>query len=174
MAGVNKVILIGNLGNQPEVRHTQSNQAVTELSIATNRKYKDRDDNWTEHTEWHSVVVWGAQAENCARYLTKGRQVYVEGRLQTRNWTDKNEQKHYKTEIVAQTVQFLSGGRGEDGGSGPGAPRGDDRGSSSSGEGDRGYSRPAASGVTGGASSASAATGASGAGAGDDPDDIPF
>ncbi len=117
MGSVNKVILLGNVGNQPELRYTQSNQAVTELRIATNDSWTDKDGNRQERTEWHSVVVWGRQAENCERFLSKGRPVFIEGRLQTREYTDKEGQKRYKTEIVASGVTFL-GGRGE--GSGPG------------------------------------------------------
>ncbi|MEY3015022.1 MAG: hypothetical protein RIT45_3757, partial [Pseudomonadota bacterium] len=121
MASVNKVILIGNLGNQPELRHTASNQPVTELRIATNEVWTGRDGNRQERTEWHSVVVWGRDAENCERFLAKGRQVYIEGRLQTREYTGQDGQKRYKTEIVAQTVRFLGGrGEGEDGGGGGG------------------------------------------------------
>ncbi len=115
-ASVNKVILIGNLGADPELRYTPGGTAVTDLRIATNRRYKARDGDWQEETEWHSVVVWSKQAENCKEYLSKGRTVYIEGRLQTRSWDDqKSGQKRYKTEVVADTVQFL-GGRGGGGG----------------------------------------------------------
>ena len=119
-AGVNKVILIGNLGKRPELRHTGSGMAVTELRLATTERRKDRDGNWGDKTEWHSVVVWGRTAENCAQYLDAGRQVYVEGRLQTRDWQDDQGNKRYKTEVVANTVQFLSGGGGGGGGGGYG------------------------------------------------------
>lgn len=114
MAGsVNKAIVLGNLGKDPELRHTQSGQAVTELTIATNERFKDKSGEWQERTEWHRVVVWGRQAENAAQYLAKGRQVYVEGRLQTREWTDRDGNKRYTTEIVAQNVQYLSSGGGD-------------------------------------------------------------
>jgi single-strand DNA-binding protein len=113
MASVNRVILIGNLGRDPELRYTQSGQPLTRFSLATNERFKQGDD-WQERTEWHRVVVWGKQAENCAQYLQKGRSVYIEGRLQTRDWEDKEGNKRQTTEIVAQTVQFL-GGRGEGG-----------------------------------------------------------
>lgn len=113
MASVNKVILVGNLGRDPELRYTQSGQPLTRFSIATNERFKQGDD-WQERTEWHRVVVWGKQAENCAQYLQKGRSVYIEGRLQTRDWEDKEGNKRQTTEVVAQTVQFL-GGRGEGG-----------------------------------------------------------
>lgn len=135
MAGsVNKVILIGNLGAKPELKYLPSGQAVCEMRLATNESFTDKNQQKQERTEWHRVVVWGKQGENCAQYLDKGRQVYVEGRLQTRSWDDKNTgEKRYMTEIVANTVQFLGGGgpggggdfgggRGGSGGYGP--PRG--------------------------------------------------
>jgi len=117
MASVNRVILIGNLGRDPELRYLQSGQAVTSFSVATNDRWTDREGKPQERTEWHRVVVWGKQAENCANYLAKGRSVYIEGRLQTREWEDKEGQKRQTTEIVAQTVQFLGGRDGA--GSGP-------------------------------------------------------
>ena len=109
MAGVNKVILIGNLGADPEVRNTTSGQTVCDLRLATSRKWKARDGGMQEDTQWHRVVVWGQQAESCGQYLRKGRQVYVEGRLQTRQWEDRDGNKRYTTEVVAQAVQFLGG-----------------------------------------------------------------
>jgi single-strand DNA-binding protein len=112
MAGVNKVILVGNLGADPELRYTSGGQAVTELRLATSRKYTGKDGTTQEDTQWHRVVVWGKQAENCKQYLSKGRQCYVEGRLQTRQWEDKEGHKRYTTEVVAEQVQFLGGGRG--------------------------------------------------------------
>ncbi len=111
--GVNKVILIGNLGRDPELRVTPSGHSVCQLNVATTRTYTKGNDR-VEDTEWHRVVVWGKQAEHCANYLTKGRQVYVEGRLQTRSYDDKDGNKRYITEVVAENVQFL-GGRGEGG-----------------------------------------------------------
>ena len=111
MASVNKVILIGNLGADPELRYTSGGTAVTELRLATNRRFKDRDGAWQDDTQWHRVVVWAKQAENCKEYLSKGRSVYVEGRLQTRQWEDRDGNKRYTTEVVADTVLFL-GGRG--------------------------------------------------------------
>jgi single-strand DNA-binding protein len=116
MAGVNKVILIGNLGADPELRYTSGNQAVTDLRLATSRKWRDKNGEMQEDTQWHRVVVWGKQAEQCKEYLAKGRQVYVEGRLQTRQWEDRDGNKRYTTEVVAQTVQFLSSQRGGGGG----------------------------------------------------------
>lgn len=110
--GVNKVILVGNLGANPEVRYTQSGQTVANLRIATTERWTDKSGQKQEATEWHRVVVWGRQAEIVSQYLTKGRQVYVEGRIRTRQWQDQSGQKRYSTEIVAQNVQML-GGRSE-------------------------------------------------------------
>jgi len=104
---VNKVILIGRLGQNPEVRYTPGGAAVANFSVATNETWNDKSGQKQERTEWHRVVVWGKLAELCNQYLTKGRQVYLEGRLQTRQWQDKTEQTRYTTEIHAQTVQFL-------------------------------------------------------------------
>ena len=123
--GVNKVILIGNLGKDPEVRFTPSGAAVSNFNIATNESWTDKSGQKQERTEWHRIVVWGKLAELCGEYLKKGRQCYVEGRLQTREWTDKEGKKNYTTEVVAQTVQFLGGGAGggagrADGGGGSG------------------------------------------------------
>lgn len=112
MSGVNKVILLGNLGQNPEVRFTQGGQTVCNLRIATTEKWTDKSGQKQEQTEWHTVVVWGKQAEIVGKYLTKGRQVFVEGRIRTRQWQDQQGQKRYSTEIVAQNVQML-GGRGE-------------------------------------------------------------
>lgn len=132
--GVNKVILIGNLGRDPELRYTQGGSAVAQLSVATTRTYTNRNNERVDETEWHRVVVWGKQAEFCNQYLTKGRQVYVEGRLQTRSWDDKDGNKRYSTEVVADTVQFL-GGRGEGGGGGGGGSGGGGYGSGGGGGG---------------------------------------
>lgn len=116
MASVNKVIIIGNLGNDPEKRVTGSGQVVVNFNLATNEQWTDKGGQKQERTEWHRIVVWGQQAENCAQYLSKGRPVYVEGKLQTRKWDDKDGNTRYTTEIVAQRVQFL--GSGADKGSG--------------------------------------------------------
>lgn len=110
MSGVNKVILVGRLGADPEIKTISSGNTVARLSLATSESWKDRDGNRQERTEWHRVVVWGKQAELCGKYLSKGRQVYIEGRLQTRSWEDQNGQKRYTTETVANAVQFLGGG----------------------------------------------------------------
>ena len=99
---LNKVMLIGNLGQKPELRQTNSNLAVTRLSVATTENRKGPDGTWGKHTEWHNVTVFGKQAENCVQFLDKGRQVYVEGRLQTRKWQDSSGNDRYTTEIVLQ------------------------------------------------------------------------
>ena len=109
---VNKVILIGDLGKDPEVRHTANGKAVARFSLATSEVWNDADGNRQERTEWHNVVVWGKQGETCAQYLAKGRQAYIEGSIRNRSYDDKNGQKRYITEIVAQRVRFLGGGGG--------------------------------------------------------------
>src|SRR5437763_5412556 len=130
MGSVNKVILIGNLGADPELKYTPSSRALCNLRIATTDVFKDKGGQRQERTEWHRVTVWGDQAENCSKYLSKGRSVYVEGRLQTRSY-DKDGQKHYATDIVADRVVFLGsggGGEGRGGGGGGGEGRGEGRG----------------------------------------------
>ena len=106
---VNKVIVLGRLGQDPELKHTAGGSPVTNLSVATNESWVDKQGQKQERTEWHRVVVWGKLAELCNQYLAKGRQVYVEGRLQTRSWEDNQGQKRYTTEITANTVEFLGG-----------------------------------------------------------------
>lgn len=113
MAGINKVILIGNLGKDPEVRHTPQGMAVGNFPLATSESWNDKSGQKQERTEWHRIVVWGKLAELCQRYLTKGRKAYVEGKLQTRAWDDKEGNKRYTTEIVANTVQFLDSSSSE-------------------------------------------------------------
>jgi single-strand DNA-binding protein len=112
MSGVNKVILLGNLGANPEMRFTQGGQAVANLRLATTERWTDKSGQKQEATEWHRVVVWGKQAEIVGQYLTKGRQIFVEGAIRTRQWQDKEGQKRYSTEIVARNIQML-GGRNE-------------------------------------------------------------
>lgn len=107
MSGVNKAIIVGRLGADPEVKTVSSGQTVCRLSVATSENWTDRDGQKQERTEWHRVVVWGRMAEICGQHLAKGRQVYIEGRLQTRSWEDQQGVKKYTTEIVATTVQFL-------------------------------------------------------------------
>ena len=109
MGSVNKVILIGNLGADPELRYTQSGTPVCNMRLATNERWNDRDGNAQERTEWHSVSVWGKQAEHCSQYLSKGRQVYVEGRLQSREYTDRDGNQRKVWDVVANQVTFLSG-----------------------------------------------------------------
>jgi single-strand DNA-binding protein len=112
MASVNKAILIGNLGRDPEIRYLPSGQPVASFSIATTENFNDRNGARQERTEWHNIVVWGKQAELCSQYLKKGRQVYIEGRISNRQYEAKDGSgKRYRSEIVAQRVQFL-GGRG--------------------------------------------------------------
>lgn len=113
MASINKAILIGNLGSDPEVRFTSGGQAIANFNIATNERWKNKATGQPEErTEWHRIVAFGKLAELCRDYLAKGRTVYIEGRLQTRKWEDKEGQTRTTTEIVAQTVQFLGSGRG--------------------------------------------------------------
>jgi single-strand DNA-binding protein len=112
MGSVNKVILVGNLGRDAELRYTPNGSAVATLSLATTEVWNDRQGQRQEKTEWHRVVVWGKQAESLQEYLVKGRQIYVEGRLQTRQWDDKDGHKRYTTEIKADRVTLLGGGGG--------------------------------------------------------------
>ena len=133
MAGksVNKVILIGNLGKDPEVKFTPSGTPVAKFALATNERFKDKNGEWQDRTEWHNVVLWQRLAEIAGEYLKKGGKVYIEGRLQTRSWDDKQTgQKKYMTEVVASDLVLL-GGRGEGGGGGDYA--GSSRGASSGG-----------------------------------------
>jgi single-strand DNA-binding protein len=132
MGSVNKVILVGNLGADPELKYTPSSRPLCNLRIATTDVFKDKSGQRQERTEWHRVTVWGDQAENCNKYLSKGRSVYVEGRLQTRSY-DKEGQKHYATDIVADRVVFLgSGGGGAGAGAGGGGGEGRRQGGGSS------------------------------------------
>jgi single-strand DNA-binding protein len=160
MAGVNKVILIGNLGRDPELRYTQSGQAVANFSLATSENWNDKTSGERiERTEWHRIVAWGKTAELCSQYLSKGRTVYVEGRLQTREYEDKEGIKRRTTEIVASNVTFL-GSRGGEGGGAPG---------SGGGPADSSGSAPA-----GGDSGGGSGGGSGGSGPAPPPDDIPF
>jgi len=182
MAGVNKAIIVGNLGRDPELRYTQGGQPVCNLAVATSRRYtNNRTNELVEETEWHRIVVWGKQAEHCNNYLVKGRQVYVEGRLRTSSY-EREGQRHYSTEIVADTVQFLSGGngRGGQGGGAPGGGGGGGRGNYGGGGQGGGYGggQGGAPGGQGGAPSGQAEAGApyENAYMPSDPgdDDIPF
>ena len=116
---LNKVMLIGNLGKDPELRFTPSGRAVARFSLATSEQWTDQQGQRQDRTEWHNIVVWGKQAESCGQYLSKGRQVFIEGSVRSRQYDDKEGQKRYITEIIAQRVQFLGGG-----GRGDGAGRG--------------------------------------------------
>ena len=122
---VNKVILIGNLGKDPEVKYTPSGMAVANFTLATNERYKDKEGNWQDKTEWHNLVAFQRTAEIVGEYLKKGRSVYVEGKLQTRSWDDKESgQKKYRTEILVNDLVLLGGGRESEGGGGYGGSRG--------------------------------------------------
>src|SRR5688572_22263618 len=154
---VNKVILVGNLGRDPEVRSLPSGQPVASFSVATSRRFKDREGQRQEQTEWHNVVCFGKQAEIAAQYLTKGKQIFVEGRIKTRSWDDKTSgEKKYKTEIVCDNFQMLGSGGGGGGRGGGGAHADYEPDPSYGGGGGGGGSAPAG-----------------GSGGGDD-DDIPF
>ncbi|REL33326.1 single-stranded DNA-binding protein [Rhodohalobacter sp. SW132] len=121
MSSLNKAMIIGRLGADPEVRYTQSNTAVATLSVATTERYKDRNGEQQESTEWHRIVAWGRLAEICQEYLKKGSLAYFEGPIQTRQWEDKDGQKKYTTEIKALNMQMLDS-RGSNTGGGTGAP----------------------------------------------------
>jgi len=116
MKSVNKVILIGNLGKDPEIKHTQQGKPVATFSLATNERYKDKDGQWQDRTEWHNIVLWERLAEVAGEYLKKGGKVYIEGRIRTESWDDKQSgQKKYITKIIGSDLVLL-GGRGEGGG----------------------------------------------------------
>jgi single-strand DNA-binding protein len=164
MASVNKVILIGNLGKDPEVRYTPSGAAVCNLRLATTRAWKNRDSGERqEETEWHSVVLYDRQAEIAGEYLRKGRPVYIEGRLKTRKWQDKDGNDRYTTEIVADTLQLL----GSREGGGAGAAAGEDGGAPA-------RSAPRSAPAAGAPAGKPAAAQKSATGFDDMDDDIPF
>lgn len=147
MASVNKVILLGNLGRDPETRYTTGGDAVTNLSIATSEQWKDKNGEKQERTEWHRVVLFGRQAEIAGEYLKKGRSVYIEGRLQTRKYTDKDGVEKYSTEIVGDRMQLIGSGRDTGGGdaefSGTGSGGGQRRGAGGGGAASSGSGAPA-------------------------------
>ena len=121
MAGINKVILVGNLGRDPEVKNLESGVKMARFTLATNETYTDRTSGERKDlTEWHSIVCWRNLAEIAEKYLNKGKQIYLEGRLRTRKWTDQNNVERYTTEILADTIQML--GRSENASENPGAP----------------------------------------------------
>lgn len=153
--GLNKVMLIGHIQpNDPELRYTQNGQPVCSFKLVTDESYKDRDGNLVERSEWHNIVVWGKAGEIIAQYMKKGRQIYIEGRIQTRKYEDKEGQTRYITEINGSDFAFLDGGRGGDG-DGASAPR---------------QASPASSGSY----STSAAPASSGGGGDFQDDDLPF
>ncbi len=162
---LNKCMIIGNLGRDPEMRYTPSGQAVTQFSVATNRNFRDQQGEWQSETEWFRVVVWGDRGERAAEYLRKGHKVYVEGRIQTRQWEDQSGNKRYTTELIADRVSSLERRDREDGPTAPGdGPGGSSSGASSSGASSSGASSsgPGGSGSSGPSSSA------------EDFDDLPF
>ena len=169
MASVNKVILIGNLGRDPETRYTTGGDAVTNLRIATTETWKDKAGEKQEKTEWHTVVLFGRQAEIAGEYLKKGRPVYIEGRLQTRKYTDKEGVEKYSTEVVGDRMQLLGGREGGGGGSGDADFSGSGSGSRSGGESGGGSSRGSGGGGGGGAKGGAKKTNPD-----DLDDDIPF
>ncbi len=119
MASLNKVMLIGNLGKDPELRYTTAGTAVASFSIATSEKFKNKAGEWEERTEWHNITLWSRLAEIAGEYLSKGKTVYIEGHLQTRKWQDRDGKDRYTTEIVGEKMQMLGGkGKGEEGCSG--------------------------------------------------------
>ena len=167
MASVNKVILIGNLGKDPEVRYTQGGQAVCNFSIATSEKWNDKDGATQERTEWHNVTVWGKSAEHCGQYLAKGRSVYVEGRIQSREYQDKEGVTRKAVDIVATNVTFLGGARGDGGDAGGGDAQGGHGGGGGGGaQGGNGGSRGGAQAGNGGGGNRGGAQGGGGWGGG--------
>ena len=158
---LNKCMIIGNLGRDPEMRYTPGGQAVTQFSVATNRNYRDPQGEWQSETEWFRVVVWGDQGERVAEYLRKGHKVYVEGRLQTRQWEDQSGNKRYTTELIANRVQSLERRDREGEPSFPGDAREHRR-------------APARAPRSGGASSGSGSTASGPSSSAEDFDDLPF
>jgi single-strand DNA-binding protein len=124
---LNKCMIIGNLGRDPEMRYTPSGQAVTQFTVATNRRWRDQQDEWQEETEWFRVVVWGQQAERVAERVRKGNKVYIEGRIQTRQWEDQSGQKRYTTELIANQVTSLERRERDDDAPFPDEPAGGER-----------------------------------------------
>lgn len=176
MASVNKVILLGNLGRDPETRYTTGGDAVTNLRIATSEQWKDKSGEKQERTEWHSVVLFGRQAEVAGEYLKKGRSVYIEGRLQTRKYTDKEGVEKYSTEVVGDRMQLIGGARDSAGGSGgdSGGGSGGDSEFSSASAGSGGGRRDSGGAGGGGSGSSGKPAGGAKKGVDDFDDDIPF
>ena len=175
MASVNKVILLGNLGRDPETRYTTGGDAVTNLSIATSEQWKDKSGEKQERTEWHRVVLFGRQAEIAGEYLKKGRSVYIEGRLQTRKYTDKDGVEKYSTEVVADRMQLIGSARDGGGGDADFGGSAGGGGSGGGGGGGGGQRRSGGGGSTGGGSTGGGAPGGGARKGTDDfDDDIPF
>jgi single-strand DNA-binding protein len=175
---LNKCMIIGNLGRDPEMRYTPGGQAVTQFSVATNRNYRDAQGEWQSETEWFRVVVWGDQGERVAEYLRKGHKVYVEGRIQTRQWEDQSGAKRYTTELIANRAQSLERREREGEPPFPGDSPGDSSGGSS-GSGSSGGSSSSGSSSDSGATSQENASESSSASSGpsskaEDFDDLPF
>ncbi len=179
--GLNKVMLIGNLGADPEIKYTQGGQAILKLRLATTERYVTKGGERQDRTEWHSIVIWGNRAEALNKILQKGRTIYVEGRLQTSSWDDKDGTKRYKTEINANQILLLGSGRGggggggEDfGGEGGGGGRGGGEGGGGGGRsGGGGYGGGGRGGGGGGTGGRGGEEGGGGGGGGAPPDDGP-
>ena len=178
---VNKVILIGNLGQDPEIRQTGGGSSVCNLRIATTTRRKDQAGQWNDQTEWHNVVCFGRTAENVANFMRKGRQIYIEGRLQTRKWQDRTGQDRWSTEVVADNVKFLGGregGGGGGGGGGYGSGGGGGGYGGGGGGGGGGYGGGGGGGDQSGGDQGGGGQGGGGQGAppqgGDGNEDIPF
>jgi single-strand DNA-binding protein len=169
---VNKVILVGNLGADPEMRTTQGGMTIANLRLATTERRKSADGNWTDHTEWHRVTVFGKTAENVQRFCKKGKQLYVEGKLRTSEYNDKDGNRRWSTEVIADEVRFLSGGDRQGGGGDGGSYGGGGSGGSYSGGGGGGSYSGGGAGGSGSYSGGGGGGGGSYGGGGDD--DIPF
>jgi single-strand DNA-binding protein len=173
---LNKCMIIGNLGRDPEMRYTPGGQAVTQFSVATNRNFRDQQGEWQSETEWFRVVVWGDQGERVAEYLRKGHKVYVEGRIQTRQWEDQSGNKRYTTELIANRAQSLERRDREGDAPFPGDSPGDSSSSGSSGSSGGGSNAgPSASSGASSQGSTSQSSGSSGpSSSAEDFDDLPF
>ncbi|MCC7365485.1 MAG: single-stranded DNA-binding protein [Dehalococcoidia bacterium] len=172
MAGLNKVMLIGNAGKDAELRYTANGTAQAQFSLAVNSRRRAPSGEWQEQTEWFNIVLWAESAERMSQYITKGKQLFIEGRLQTRTWDDDQGQKHYRTEVIANTVQFLgSRGSGDESGGGGGG-WGD--GETSYAGGGRGAAGNRGGGPRGGGSGGGGWNSGGGGGSPMDADDLPF
>ena len=171
MAGINKVIIIGNLGKDPEIRYTQSNVPVASFSVATSESWKDKESGeWQEKTEWHRITAWRHLAERAEKYLRKGKQVYIEGKLETRKWQGQDGQDRYTTEIIARELQML-GRKDDDGQYGGG---GGSSSSSSGGSGGFGSASGSGGGAQGPGGNFNPPPMGGGGGAAADDEDLPF